>query len=446
MSRKSLIKNKIGLICVISLAFFSFLGLFFNQVSLSENYAYIYLCIILLAYVCSLFVIFDILERNFLDPMFLFCFSTTIFVLSRPILYIVLDKKPIEATGYTILGLLNATSAVILIYSIVFVFIFSFSCSKKITNLFNYNIKLNGFNIVSVCFFIFAAFCSVKFLYESYSAAQKIGAASYFDLASNGDFYHHIIYFSILKMVAIFAALILGTKKCYTYTSFFIFISSIGFILIGLRGYPVSFLFSFLVILSLSRKIPISSLVIIGLLTILMAGMVLEYRIGYQIFDSKLELVFMPIFQQGATFEAVYGAVNNIDALRECVSFFDFYFSGVNFGSCIDSARGVYFSEGGGFASSFFAEVWYLGWIGVVTYSLGLAIALSLVSKVYKSILNKDQEFSERFGIFLLITSIPNIVYIGRSSSYDAILKVFLVVIILVILSLFIKKLSRSVN
>jgi hypothetical protein len=94
------------------------------------------------------------------------------------------------------------------------------------------------------------------------------------------------------------------------------------------------------------------------------------------------------------------------------------------FGDCVDSARGVPFINGG-FASSFFAEGYYLGLMSLISLSLVVGLMLKFINSL--SNLRNNPELGQASfpaGLVLFIV-IPNLIYFGRSSAFDFVTKVF---------------------
>ncbi|EIP0458357.1 TPA: hypothetical protein QH904_003496, partial [Escherichia coli] len=111
--------------------------------------------------------------------------------------------------------------------------------------------------------------------------------------------------------------------------------------------------------------------------------------------------------------------------ILSCISYYDYFFTNKDIGSCIDIARGVYFKEGGSFASSFYSELIYLGWIigsvALLLFAFSLAFVQSCYEKIIKNSMNNKLAYTYRLIIFL---ALPNLIYFARSSLFDFITKV----------------------
>mgnify|MGYP000258702883 CR=1 FL=1 len=132
----------------------------------------------------------------------------------------------------------------------------------------------------------------------------------------------------------------------------------------------------------------------------------------------------------------VFGAVNFRDGVLSCIDFLD-YFLGAEFGVCVDRARGVFFEEGGGFGSSLFAEIYYLGVWGVLLISISFGFSLSLLQSAYLNLrCSKLKDINAGILVFFLT---PNLVYFARSSALDFIGK-FVEVLMMMMILLIIKR------
>ena len=230
--------------------------------------------------------------------------------------------------------------------------------------------------------------------------------------------------------------------------SLLLFVGSIGFIMIGLRGYTIAYFFLFLYFFTEKKKVNFLWLTIIAVLILYISAFVLEYRLGFSVFNNKFEMLYMPIYQQGASFEVVFGAVNFFEQLKQCISFESFV-SGADFGACVDKVRGVPFDDGG-FASSFFAEAYYFGLaVYVLLFAfMGIAVRyLDYLSFNRKSHVNRvmlaEGGNNAKIG-FLLFCLIPNLVYFARSGVVDFPLKFFSTSSLLIIYCLFTSNFSKE--
>ncbi|EHH0796053.1 hypothetical protein J7I09_004547 [Vibrio vulnificus] len=183
-------------------------------------------------------------------------------------------------------------------------------------------------------------------------------------------------------------------------------------------------------------------LVILGLSILLLSASVLSFRLGFDVFDGYdyFSIILKTISQQGATFEVVFGAVNFLKEINSCISYYDYFIEGVSFGDCVDVSRGVNFFQGG-FASSFFAELFYFWPIAVIIIPL-FAFSLRLTNTAYNHFLSIG--YSYKTGALFVFFLLPNLVYFARSSVFDLIEKSLLSIFFIVFLSLMLKFLRKE--
>lgn len=160
-----------------------------------------------------------------------------------------------------------------------------------------------------------------------------MGSADYFTVAGILVFLLTSSGF-ILQVSGAFASSFSASGRCdYIFKcAALLFIGSIGFIMIGLRGYTIAYFSSFYISLLKKRKVNFLWLTFIALLLLYISAFVLEYRLGFSVFNNNFEMLYMPIYQQGASFEVVFGAVNFLDKLNQCISF-ESFISGADFGA-----------------------------------------------------------------------------------------------------------------
>lgn len=363
-----------------------------------------------------------------LSPSFLFSLSILIFIWMRPFLSL-FDYGELIYAGYpsTFDKLINtyvyigyAVTIIIIVYFI------SGTMARKFLNSLVNKPKVALPKYFTNTLLYLGIFFGLVFLYYSYQKASLIGLLSYLDLASSNDFHEHFKYFFYAKFL--FLLYIIFSKfieKKFLLINIITFIFSIGFILVGMRGYTISYFFLALFFLGVFYKINIKLFISISVFLLLIAGIAMEYRLGYSLYSGYSDMFLKTFESQGATFEVVYGAVNYMDTIKECISF-ESYIKGQAFGDCVDSARGVYFAEGGGFASSFFAEIYYFS----IPIALILLIIFGLIIRVldlmYIKIKNNNQNDNNFYLYVYLFLLIPSVVFFARSSGLDLISKFFI--------------------
>lgn len=363
-------------------------------------------------------------DKSIISPAGFFILSVLIFIMARPFISVLFNVELIQVGGR--IDEKNITLTICLVSIGLSAFIASFGIRYNFRYLDRILMKYTPrvpalvINLLLMVSFVLLAI----FVNESFHVAKLIGSVDYFSVAGNSDFDSHLKWFFLAKQLVLLAVLLSGRgNRDYVFiASILLFVGSIGFIMIGLRGYTISYFFLYLYFLSERRKINFAWLTVIAIFLLYISAYVLEYRLGFSVFNSPFEMVYLPLYQQGATFEVVFGAVNFIDEIRACLPYED-YFEGADFGGCVDEARGVPFEEGG-FASSFFAEAYYWGWL---FYILVFAIMGSIVSYLdHLSCIRKRSLLSPiinttsgaKIGVFLLCM-IPNLVYFARSGVFD---------------------------
>ncbi len=263
-------------------------------------------------------------------------------------------------------------------------------------------------------------------LIKSYKKFIILGQVSVFEADAYG-LHDELFWFTLSKYCYILSLLFSKNKNFILY-SLLIFITSIGYILVGLRGYTIAYGFLLLFFLDIRYRLKIKWLLLVAILVTTISSLILNYRIGIEVNSGLLGIIFNPLLQQGASFETVYGALKYNEKILSCISYYDYFFTNKDIGSCIDIARGVYFKEGGSFASSFYSELIYLGWIigsvALLLFAFSLAFVQSCYEKIIKNSMNNKLAYTYRLIIFL---ALPNLIYFARSSLFDFITKVLFI-------------------
>jgi hypothetical protein len=390
------------------------------------------------------------MDGAIISPGGFFVISVSVFIMSRPFIYVFFDVDIVQVGQ--LISDVNITKTICVVAFGLNAFLFSFLCDYNFSAvdgwLFKHTPSINN-HIINVMF-TFACLLMVYFLYQSYLAAQKMAGADYFSVAGDASFSEHIKWFFLSKLVTLLLLIFSSSgRRDFTFIcSFLLFIGSIGFIMIGLRGYTISYFFLFLYFYAEKRKVNFFWLIFIALLILYLSAFVLEYRLGFSVFNNNFEMLYMPIYQQGASFEVVFGAVNFLDKLNQCISF-ESFISGADFGACVDKVRGVPFDDGG-FASSFFAEAYYLGMAVFLLFFVFMGTAvryldyLSFNRKLHvKGLIVAGAGNNAKVG-FLLFCLIPNLVYFARSGVVDFPLKFFNTSCLLIFYWLFISYFSKE--
>lgn len=387
------------------------------------------------------FFLSTVKSYSYINPFTLFVFSCFIFILVRPIIFfydVDANGSEIITAGYPLSkNILNNTySYILIVLSLIFIFlnIFQGVTLKLLINLPEINFNSN---ILSILFLFPALILSFVFLYKSYLSFILLGTIGIFNAESYGLNENNYLFFFAKYFYLL--SLLFSKKKYFLFYSSLIFLTSIGFFLIGQRGYTIAYFFAFLMFLNMKYRLKLGYLLFLSLIVTFFSSVMLNYRLGFSVNASNFDMFFLPFIQQGASFETVYGMVGYADYVRDCIPYFDYFFTNKDIGVCIDHARGVYF-DGGSFASSFFAELFYLGpFLGVLVVAV-FSFSISLIYSCY--IVAKGKILNSNFTPNLLIMFlIPNLVYFARSSAFDLISKILLSFFLIVILSFFSKML-----
>ncbi|MFQ1712622.1 O-antigen polysaccharide polymerase Wzy [Aeromonas allosaccharophila] len=381
-------------------------------------------------------------NKSILSPIGFFTISTLVFILSRPIINIFTEIDIVEAglvkgeyeiaKTVCLVGIGVATSCLFI----------SFPVTYEKYDLFIFKPILTLPSWVRSCMLHLSVILILLFLYKSYVVAQRVGTESYFSILESSGVHEHLKFFFLSKMILTFYLLSSSERSSHLYfwCSFLLFIGSLGFMAIGLRGYTIAYFMMFLFFLNERKKINMVFMIPIGIMIVYVSALVLEHRLGFSVFKNSFEMIYLPLGQQGASFEVVYGAANFLDEIKSCISYSE-YFSGSDFGSCVDLARGVGFTSGG-FASSYFAEGLYFGLSGYILLCAVIGFLIKYLDHV--SALRMQTSVvtvidRSRCGL-LLFCVLPNLVYFARSSSFDLIYKFIVSCIFIAVYAFFFER------
>lgn len=390
----------------------------------------------LLVLLCCLFVVFSEKKNGFLNPLSFFIISTFFFIIVRPIFYslsIAENVNEVITAGYSIdknylfysLFVVNICSA-LTILSCLLLRPLCKSITVNIYDLYFYN------GNVSRLFMLSGVIFTGVFLIKSYSKFILLGDVSVFEVDKYG--LHDDLYWFTFAKYSYIVSLLFAKRKDFIFYSLLIFLASIGYIMVGLRGYTISYAFLLLFFLDLRYKLKFRYLLVFAILVAIVSSLILNYRIGIEVNRGFWEMIFNPLLQQGASFETVYGVLKYHSSVLNCISYYDYFFSIKDIGSCIDSARGIYFAEGGSFATSFYSELIYFGWfIGGIALFL-FSFSLSFIQSCYDCIVKNKRisaNYTYKLILFLLL---PNLIYFARSSLFDFSIKLVFVLFFIILL------------
>ena len=161
-----------------------------------------------------------------------------------------------------------------------------------------------------ICFFIInnckwfyygGGLFSAIFLIKSYKKFIILGQVSVFEADAYG-LHDELFWFTLSKYCYILSLLFSKNKNFILY-SLLIFITSIGYILVGLRGYTIAYGFLLLFFLDIRYRLKIKWLLLVAILVTTISSLILNYRIGIEVNSGLLGIIFNPLLQQGASWQ-----------------------------------------------------------------------------------------------------------------------------------------------
>lgn len=366
-------------------------------------------------------------------PSRLFAFSFIIFILSRPIIDLFFEVELVQV-GYeisdeNIFKTLLIVSIFLSIAGISFILSSNLREIKILSSHFDFKPILRISYIKPLKFLLFSCFLSLGclFLYKSVGAARLLSTVDYFTALRDPDFHNHLILFFMAKQIGLLWVIAEGSSAAAKKYVNLLLIFSIGFLLIGLRGYFMMYFFLFLYLQYERKKLKFAYLFALAVIILYLSSLILEYRLGFEVYSNFLSMIILPFYQQGATFEVVFGSVIFSERLHDCIPLKEYFFGQENFGKCVDDARGVPFVDGG-FASSFVAEAYYLGFFSLLIFGVIIGALLSFINQLSVISLDSKDDFISKI---ILISILPNIVFIARSEPFDLIFNLLFIILIL---------------
>lgn len=372
-------------------------------------------------------------KKQLIRPISFFAFSIFMFMISRLILKLFTDLEIVEA-GKNISNYNVLYSSIVLgigVSIIILSCFFSSKFSDKITDFF-FKPQIFSLNrYISIFIVILGIISILIFLQDSFSKIYVIKAYNYLEVAGTGLLESGIKYFTIGKLLLTVWVILGRSSNRFYYSSLILGIGAIGFLFIGLRGYAFSYFLLLLYYQNSKKPFKIKNLFLIGIASIVLSSFVLEYRIGFSVSEGIKEIIINTLHSQGASFEVVFGSVIFREDLWIKFPIIEFI-KGGNFGAAIDNIRSVNFDYGG-FASSWFAEAYYLGNICYFIFSIILGIIISILDSLAIKKENNNRK-NNNFADIILFLTIPNLVFFARSGLFDLIFKTIQVIIITVVL------------
>lgn len=416
-------------------------------VNLGESILVEHLFKIVMAFIAILLIsiFFTAKNNSVISPVGFFIISSTIFILSRLYLRLFTEYETIEI-GERIDEENILKTAAFIGYSLALIAMAYLLTPAQVFNLSEFShLELRIKPALSNPILILGICLLILFLYKSLYGFNYLKTESYESAFQDSQFHSHMPLFFIGKQLILIWLLIRPGKNNFLIATSILFCGAIGFILIGLRGYTIAYLFLFLYFLNERFKISFGVLSSLSLILIFVAAKVLEFRVGFSLYDNIFQVIPKTLHQQGASLEVVFGAVNFSEELRNCISYIE-YFKGGDFGQCVDRVRGITW-DFGGFASSFFAESIYLGILSSTFICLTFGILLKFLDVIsfYRKIMLNHNSNCQFIGV-ILFGSLANLVYFARSSAFDFILKVLLITFICWLITKWLKSHNRQKN
>lgn len=348
-------------------------------------------------------------------PARLFAISIAVFLLARPLLYLALSLPMVQAGQKPQAISLIATIAVVSSFSSTAALGFSLPFPAFASALSRDHLRIRTPEIFGLLLFATGIVLCVLFLTSSVSAFSVLRSySSYFDALDDPQLHSHVWLFFQGKMMLILGQALLPKRNLFLKISVILFVAATGFLLIGLRGYFIIYLALAVFFAAERYKINVLSVVILGTVVLFGAGLFLQYRIGTQLFAGPLDVLITTLHTQGATFEVAYGAVAYSAQLSQCINPIEYLGGAKSVGVCIDTVRDIGFASGG-FGTSIVAELYFLSLpiLLAVAFVVGLAVRVLQDLSIYRL---QRQNFVA--GLILIMT-IPNLFYIGRSDATD---------------------------
>jgi len=375
-------------------------------------------------------------ERGLLSFANIFIFSASLFLLSRPIMAIVLQRPIVEA-GYP--GQANDISLsiayiLIIIQLVILSYGIFYPKMSRLGGILSGSFGYRSRFLSAILFFI-GSILGFIFLRESYVVSKAMLSADDYNQFSK-DHWDHFKYFFMAKYFLVCSIIFQASTRRIIFLSVFLFLFSVGFILIGLRGYTFVYLALLFYFYFIFKEVKFGLVLLAFFAAPIVAGAVLEYRLGFPIYDSILEKFFLFFYQQGASFEVVYGATAYWSTVLDCIGYQQYLLGEYSFGRCVDESRGVAFVYGG-YGTSYFAEVIYFPTLGFLCIVL-TGFLLAVFDRVRELLLRSNagaREGGVEKPAFVLFLVVPNIVYIARSDLFDFVWKGVLVLTLVFIAS-----------
>lgn len=284
-----------------------------------------------------------------------------------------------------------------------------------------YNIQVM---LVMGAFFFFGLF-----LWDS---IKKIGIVNSSDYLSVSEtlLTQGYRYFSMGKYFLLLWVIFGTDSNRYFKASTILMLAGSGYLMRGARGYAMMYIFMWLLFFSFRKRIHVVPLMALALALVFLANFILSYRLGWSVASGFKNIIISTLNSQGSSVESVFGSVIFHDDI--CKQFHTLeLFTRNDYGIVVDQIRKTNF-EMGGFGSSFFGEIYLGGKFFALFFLMSVGICIGILEYAYQYI--KKNKNDNDYSQLLLFMTIPNLIYLGRSSIKDFIFKTLATLIIIVIL------------
>ena len=275
--------------------------------------------------------------------------------------------------------------------------------------------------VLAICFFLI-------FIIDSIKKVSIVNTAEYLQV-SETLLMQGYVFFTLGKQLLLLWILFGKDENRFFKASTILMVAGTGYLMRGARGYAIMYIFMWILFLSFRYHIKLFYLIFLGIGLIYLANFILSYRLGWSVADGFWNIIQSTLYSQGSSVEPVFGSVIFRDQILQKFSIGEL-FTRYDFGVIVDQIRGTGF-ERGGFGSSFFAEAFFMGPYGFLVLVLA-GICLGILERAYHIIryAGSKCEYSQ----IILYMTIPNLIYLGRSSVKDFIFKTIAAIVIVLVL------------
>lgn len=276
--------------------------------------------------------------------------------------------------------------------------------------------------------------CFAVFLLDSYRKISIIRTNAYLSV-SEGVMLQGYIYYTLGKYFILLWLMFSKNKNRFIIGPTIMALASSGYLMRGARGYAVMYFLTWILFLSYYVKIKLSYVIGIGIGIIFMANAILSYRMGWTIATGFMNIIFSVLCGQGSSLEQVFGSVifhEEIVKVFNPINLFVLTDGATGYGIVVDKIRGTGFEQGG-FGSSFFGEAYFLGPVLCTLFMVLAGVMCGILERAY-CISHSDRKRTKGYANLMLFMTMPNLIYLGRSTIKDFIFKTIVSLIIMLFL------------